>query len=44
MINEIRPEDWEIDYRQANRFAFMGNGFTMLEMDEEADLAFYIER
>lgn len=61
MIKEIRPEDWEIEYRHRNRFAFMGssiqrkircailtvivgNGFTMLEMDEDADLAFYINR
>ena len=44
MIKELRPEDWEIEYRQRNRFAFMGNGFTQLEYDEEADLAWYIDR
>ncbi|KAJ9663843.1 hypothetical protein H2198_000603 [Neophaeococcomyces mojaviensis] len=42
VIQELRPEDWEIEYEKANRFAFLGNGFTLLEMDEEADLAFYI--
>ena len=44
MIKDLRPEDFEITYHSANRFSFMGNGFTMLEMDEDADLAFYIDR
>lgn len=43
MISELRPEDFEIEYREKNRFAFMGSGFTMLEMDDDADLAFYIK-
>jgi cation diffusion facilitator CzcD-associated flavoprotein CzcO len=42
MIEEIRPEDFDIEYRSTNRFRFMGNGFTAIEMDEKADLAFYI--
>lgn len=42
MISELRPEDFEIEYREKNRFAFMGSGFTMLEMDDDADLSFYI--
>ena len=42
MIQELRPEDFEIEYRSANRFRFMGNGFTQLEEQEDADLAFYI--
>ena len=42
MIQELRPEDFEIEYRSANRFRFMGNGFTQLEEQEGADLAFYI--
>lgn len=44
MISELRPEDFEIEYHERNRFAFMGNGFTILELDDEADLAFYIEK
>jgi len=44
MISELRPEDWEIEYYSRNRFRFMGNGFTLREQDEEADLAWYIER
>lgn len=44
MIKELRPEDFEIEYWSRNRFQFMGNGFTILEMDDNADLAFYIDR
>jgi cation diffusion facilitator CzcD-associated flavoprotein CzcO len=48
MIRELRPEDFEIEYRGRNRFVFMGNGFTELEVkameDESVDLAFYVEK
>lgn len=48
MIQELRPEDFEIEYRGRNRFVFMGNGFTELEVrameDESVDLAFYVEK
>ena len=48
MIKELRPEDFEIEYESRNRFRFMGNGFTELEMraqkEEGVDLAFYVER
>lgn len=44
MISELRPEDFEIEYRERNRFAFMGNGFTVLELDDDADLGFYIDK
>jgi cation diffusion facilitator CzcD-associated flavoprotein CzcO len=43
MIEEIRPEDFDIRYGSKNRFRFMGNGFTRLELDENADLAFYVD-
>ena len=26
MIQELRPEDFDIEYRTRNRFRFMGNG------------------
>lgn len=43
MIGELRPEDFEIEYIERNRFArIMGNGFTILEGDDDADLSFYI--
>ena len=44
MIEQIRPEDFDIEYASRNRFRFMGNGFTELEMKEDADLAFYVEK
>lgn len=44
LINEIRGEDFEIEYRSANRWAFMGSGFTSSELDPENDLAWYVER
>ena len=43
MISEIRPEDFEIEYRSSNRWSFMGNGFTDFELDPENNLAWYIE-
>jgi hypothetical protein len=46
MIEELRPEDFEIEYWSRNRFRFMGNGFTELEVreGEDVDLAFYVEK
>jgi len=44
MIEEIRPEDFHITYRNKNRFRFMGNGFTAYELDDANDLAWYIEK
>jgi len=44
LIQDLRPEDFEIEYRSKNRFRFMGNGFTSFELDDANDLAFYIER
>ncbi|KAL9620583.1 MAG: hypothetical protein Q9160_004944 [Pyrenula sp. 1 TL-2023] len=43
MIDTIRPEDFEIEYRSGNRFEFMGNGFTEYETRDDVDLAWYIE-
>lgn len=44
LISEIRGEDFEIDYRGSNRWAFLGNGFTSIELNHENDLAWYIEK
>ncbi|KAK5948842.1 hypothetical protein OHC33_010093 [Knufia fluminis] len=44
LISSIRAEDFEVEYRERNRFAFMGNGFMDFEFDDDADLAWYIER
>ena len=44
MIKELRPEDFNIEYRTKNRFRFMGHGFTTYELDDKNDLAWYITR
>lgn len=44
MIQEIRPEDFDIVYRSKNRFRFMGNGRTKREYDPDADLAWYLAK
>lgn len=42
LIDSIRGEDFNFKYNGANRFKFMGNGKTQLEMDPDADLSFYV--
>ena len=44
ILRDIRAEDFEITYRTANKFRFMGNGFTAFEMDPKSDLAWYVEK
>ncbi|KAL4865917.1 hypothetical protein BDV12DRAFT_199685 [Aspergillus spectabilis] len=43
LISELRPEDFEIEYRSANQFRFLGNGFLEYEFDPEQDLSWYVE-
>ncbi|KAK5120511.1 hypothetical protein LTR85_006166 [Meristemomyces frigidus] len=38
----IRPEDFEIRYRSANRWRFLGNGFTEYELAQGSDLSYYV--
>lgn len=38
----LRPEDFEIRYRSANRWSFLGNGFTEYELVGGNDLSYYI--
>ena len=40
-LAEPRYEDWNFTY-PGNRFAFLGNGFSLTEYDKTADLAYYI--
>lgn len=42
MLKEPRYEDYDLTYRSVNRFKFMGNGFTKLEVDG-GDLSFYLD-
>lgn len=44
LMSEIRAEDFEIEYRNSNRWVFLGNGFTSFEQDAKNDLAWYIEK
>ncbi|OAL32862.1 hypothetical protein AYO20_07653 [Fonsecaea nubica] len=41
MVEHIRGEDFDIDYRSKNRWRFLGNGFTQLEV-ENGDLGYYV--
>ncbi|KAK3055301.1 hypothetical protein LTR09_003854 [Extremus antarcticus] len=43
LIEEIRAEDFDIEYRSSTPFRFLGNGFLAEEYDDEADLSWYIE-
>ena len=42
MVKTLRPEDFDIRYRSANRWRWMGNGFTEYELTEGADLSYYV--
>ncbi|OAG39283.1 hypothetical protein AYO21_06487 [Fonsecaea monophora] len=44
LISDLRAEDFDIKYRSPNRFKFMGNGFTEYELDDNNDLAWYVEK
>lgn len=43
MMKEIRAEHYDIVYNSQNPFRFLGNGFTEWEMQEDADLSWYVE-
>jgi hypothetical protein len=43
MLKDVRYEDYEITYRSANRFQFMGNGYTECELDPEGDAVWYFD-
>ena len=44
LISNLRPEDFEIEFRSANRYRFLGNGFTEYELEKANDLAWYVEK
>ncbi|KIW81843.1 hypothetical protein Z517_04869 [Fonsecaea pedrosoi CBS 271.37] len=44
LISEIRAEDFDIEYRDPNRWSFLGSGFTDYELDPRNCLSWYIER
>lgn len=41
MLQEVRGEDFEIEYRSRNEFRFLGNGFTQRDENDE-DLSYYL--
>jgi len=44
LIEDLRPEDFEVEYKEQNRFRFLGNGFMGYELEGGNDLAWYVER
>lgn len=44
LVEQLRPEDFEVEYRNKNRWTFLGNGFTRYELNPNNDLGWYIER
>lgn len=44
LIDTLRPEDFDIGYRSANRFKFLGNGFVGYELEKGRDLAWYVQK
>ena len=44
LLQDIRPEDFEVEYWSDNQWDFLGNGFTKYELDPNNDLSWYIER
>lgn len=42
MLENPRYEHYNIQYRSRNRFEFMGNGFTLPEVNG-ADVAWYLD-
>ncbi|RFU26023.1 hypothetical protein B7463_g10312, partial [Scytalidium lignicola] len=43
MLKTPRYEDYEIVYRNKNRFQFMGNGYTHTELDPDGDPVWYFD-
>ncbi|KAE8331443.1 hypothetical protein BDV39DRAFT_189838 [Aspergillus sergii] len=37
-----RYDDYEVTYASRNRFAYLGNGFSQIELNPKADVTFYI--
>lgn len=43
MLKDVRWEDYEIDYCTQNVFQFMGNGYTLTEIDPNGDPVWYFD-
>jgi len=42
-ISTLRADDFDVRYR-GNRWEWLGNGFSQIEVDEECDLSYYIRQ
>ncbi len=42
MLEQFRGEDWEYVYEKANRFWYLGNGFSTKELDDGGDKTWYL--
>lgn len=40
-LSDVRWDDFDVTYN-GNRFAYLGNGISQIELDPDADLAYYI--
>jgi hypothetical protein len=43
MLKNVRYEDYKISYRSKNRFQFMGNGYTQIELSVDGDPVWYFD-
>jgi cation diffusion facilitator CzcD-associated flavoprotein CzcO len=43
VMKKVRWEDYEITYRTGNRYQFMGNGFSQVEIDPDGDPVWYFD-
>ncbi|KAF2192184.1 FAD/NAD(P)-binding domain-containing protein [Zopfia rhizophila CBS 207.26] len=43
VLQDVRWEDYELEYRMNNRFQFLGNGYTQCEMIVDGDLVWYFD-
>ena len=43
MLKNVRYEDYDIKYRSRNRFQFMGNGYTQIELSVDGDPVWYFD-
>lgn len=44
MIREPRFEDMHIEYKDNNPFAYLGNGFSLVELEDDCDHSWYVTR
>lgn len=44
MIREPRFEDMEIEYIGGNPFGYLGNGFSLVELEDDCDHSWYVTR